>query len=372
MEQSHLKIGLICCAGIAVCGLILFTGPEPLEANAPEEKPRVLIGDLERSAIARTVTAFGVLSPRQSLQLTTQVPGVITWVSDDLEAGGQVAEGDLLLSIDQRDYAIAVASAKARFAQAEAKIEIEQGRSQVAQLEWAAWQDSHDEELPASPLALRKPQRAEAVAHRRTVGAELDSARLALERTAVRAPWPAHVVQANAVVGQVMPVGGVTATLFPLDYAVVELQVSIKQMQLLDAGIDRIELRPVHDLDASPIVGKFEGIVRNLTSDTRLATVRVRIDEPLAHAGWAYGMHLQAKLITAQERTVALIPAGLIVSGNLVWISRGGRAQRHQLYPVEVQGQTVSVEDNFGPDDALVLERPIGLFDGASVAVTER
>ena len=102
MEQSHLKIGLICCAGIAVCGLILFTGPEPLEANAPEEKPRVLIGDLERSAIARTVTAFGVLSPRQSLQLTTQVPGVITWVSDDLEAGGQVAEGDLLLSIDQR------------------------------------------------------------------------------------------------------------------------------------------------------------------------------------------------------------------------------------------------------------------------------
>jgi len=371
MERSHLKIGLVCCVGITVCVLILLTGPEPLEASLPKEKPRVSIGKLERTVIANTVTAFGVLSPRQSLQLTTQVPGEITWVSDDLEAGGQVAEGDLLLSIDELDYAIAVVSAEARYAQAEANIEIEQGRTEIAQLEWAAWQEIHDEDLPANPLALRMPQRAEAVAHRRAIGAELDSARLALERTAVRAPWPATVVHANAIVGQVVSVGEVTATLFPLDYAVVELQVPVKTMRLLDAGIDRVELWPVHDLEASPVVGAFEGIVRNLTSDTRLATVRIRIDEPLGHAGWAYGMHLEARLITAQERAVALIPAGLIVSGNLIWIRRDGRAQRHQLYPVEVQGQTVSVEDNFGAGDALVLERPIGLFDGAPVDVTE-
>ena len=371
MEETYSKIGLS-CAGIAVCGLILFTGPEPLEADAPDENPRVLVGDLKRSTIAHTVTAFGLLLPRQSLQLSTQVPGVITWVSDNLEAGAQVAKGDLLLNIDARDYAIAVASAEARFAQAEAKIEIERGRSEIAQLEWAAWQDNHVEESPASPLALRKPQQAEAVAHRRTIGAELDSARLALERTAVRAPLSGHVVQSNAIVGQVMPVGEVAATIFPQDYAVVELQVSMEQVQLLDEGIERIELRSVHDLDGSPIVGKFEGIVRNLTSDTRLATVRIRVDEPLIHSGWAYGMHLQAKLITELERNVVLIPADLIVSGNLVWISRGGRVHRQQLYPVEVQDQMVSVEDNFGPEDALVLERPIGLFDGASVVITER
>ena len=371
MEQSHLKIGLICCAGIALCGLILLTGPEPLETHAQEQKPRVLIGNLERTTIANTLTAYGALSPRQSLQLTTQVPGAITWVSDDLEAGAQVAEGDLLLSIDPRDYAIAVASAEARYAQVEAKVEIEQGRSEIAQLEWASWQKTHDEDAPASPLALRMPQRAEVVAQRRIVGAELDSARLALERTTVRAPWPAAVVEANAIVGQVLPVGKVTATLFPLDYAVVELQVSIKQAQLLDAGFERIELRPVHDLQTAPVLGRFEGVVRNLSSDTRLATVRIRIDEPLRYEGWAFGMHLQARLITALEQSVAVIPADLIVSGNLVWIHRDGRVQRHQVFPVEVQGKKVSVEDNFDAGDGLVLERPIGLFDGASVDVME-
>ncbi len=371
MERSRLKILLAGCAGIAVCILILLTGPEPLEASLPDEKPRVSIGKLDRTVVANTVTAFGVLSPRQSLQLTTQVPGEITWVSEHLEAGDQVAAGDLLLRIDERDYAIAVASAEARYAQAEANIDIEEGRSEIARLEWAAWQENHNEDLPANPLALRAPQRAEAVARRKAIAAELDSARLALERTAVKAPWPATVVHANAIVGQVLSVGEVTAILFPLDYAVVELQVPVKTVRLLDAGIDRIELRPVHDLEASPVVGTFEGIVRNLTDDTRLATVRVRIDGPLDYDGWAYGMHLEARLVAQRERTVALIPADLIVSGNLIWVYRDGRAQRHQLYPVEIQGQTVSVEDNFDAGDVLIVERPIGLFDGALVEVAE-
>ena len=42
-------------------GLILLTGPEPLEASVPQGKPLVSVGKLERSVVASTVTAFGVL-----------------------------------------------------------------------------------------------------------------------------------------------------------------------------------------------------------------------------------------------------------------------------------------------------------------------
>ncbi len=371
MQRSRWNILVVSCAGILLCGLILLTGPEPLEASIPEGKPRVSVGVLERADVPNMVIANGVLSPRQSLQLTTQVPGEVVWVSRNLEAGGQVARGDLLLRIDPRDYEIAVASAEARYAQAQANIELEEGRSEIARLEWSAWQDSQNEDLQPSPLALRAPQQAEAVALRKAYGAELDRARLALERTAVHAPWPASVVRANAVVGQVLSVGEGTATLFPLDYGVVELQVPAKSARLLDAGIDRVALRPVHDLNTPPVTGLFEGIVRNLTDDTRLATVRVRIETPLDHEGWAYGMHLQATLATMQQRAVAQIPADLIVSGNLVWIYRNGQARRHQVYPIGNAGATVSVEDNFDAGDAIIVERPIGLFDGAEVDVFE-
>ncbi len=367
MHRSRVNVLATVFGGAALCSLILLTGPEPLEASVPPGKPLVTVGELERAQVTSTVTAFGVLTPRQSLQLTSQVPGEITWVSDKLLAGRQVAEGDPLLRIDERDYAIAVASAEARYAQAQANIDLEEGRSEIARLEWSAWQESQAESTPASPLALREPQRAEAIALRKAFRAELDRARLALERTAVHAPWPASVVRANAVAGQVLSVGEVTATLFPLDFAVVELQVPARTVRALDAGVERVELKPVHDDSMPPVVGRLEGIVRNLTEDTRLATVRVRIDDPLAHDGWAFGMHLEATVVTAQQQAVARIPADLIVSGNLIWVYRDGQARRHRVHPVGSSGATVSVEDNFHAGDTLILERPIGLFDGADV-----
>ena len=369
MNRSRLRIFLVCCAGLALCGVILGTGPKPLEAAIPQARPQVSVGVLERADVASVVSAFGVLSPRRTFELTTQVPGEITWVSESLDAGGQVAAGDLLLRIDERDHLIAVASAEARYAQAQASIDIEEGRSEIARLEWSTWQKSHDEQIPANPLVLREPQLAEAVARRKIIGTELDRARLVLSRTRVHAPWSATVVHADAAIGQVLSVGDVTATLYPLDYAVVELQVPVGTLRLLDKGISRIELRPVHDLDAVPVVGRLEGIVRNLTEQTRLATVRVRVEAPLEQDGWAYGMHLEARIVAQQQRAVALIPADLIVSGNLIWIYREGRAQRHQVYPIEKAGRQVSVEDNFASDDALIIERPIGLFDGAVVDV---
>ena len=118
MNQSNLKIGLTCCAGILVCGIILFTGPEPLEVNPQEKKPSVSIKDLERTSFSNTVIAYGELLPRKSLELTTQVQGAISWVSDDLFPGARVKKDELLFSIDDRDYTNAVAIAEVRYAEA--------------------------------------------------------------------------------------------------------------------------------------------------------------------------------------------------------------------------------------------------------------
>lgn len=369
MNRSYLKVLLACCVGVVLCALVLLTGPEPLEASLPEGKPSVTVDLLERAVVPNTLTAYGTLTPRHSLDLTTQVPGEVAWVHSELVPGGLLDEGDTLFRVDPRDYEIALASAVARHAQAQAKIDLEQGRAEIARLEWSAWRASEgvSEAEQASPLALREPQRAEAAAQQKALLAELDRAELALERTAIRAPWAASVVQANAVVGQVLSVGDVIARLFPMDFAIVELQVPVSILRSLDTGIELIELRPVDDLSAEPVLGEFESVVRNLTDETRLATIRVRIDDPLENDGWAYGMHLRANVLTKQQLSVVLVPPELIVSGNLIWIYRDGQAQRLQIRPIERSGSQLFVEDNFLAGDALIIERPIGLFDGAYV-----
>ena len=238
------RIVLASLVGLGVCVIILMTGPEPLEASVPASKPQVAVGSLERDVTARSIRALGTLNPRQHLALSTQVAGEVRWVNEKLVAGGMVAQDEVLLRIDDRDYVIALASAQARYEQAQATIDLEEGRAEIARLEWDAWAATQDEEIPVSGLALRDPQRAEAIALRKSIGAELDRAKLDLSRTSIAAPWPATVVAANTVEGQLLSVGEVTATLFPLDFAIVELQVPAEVVRLLDEGIRRIELTP--------------------------------------------------------------------------------------------------------------------------------
>ena len=364
-----LKILATCVVGALICALILVTGPKPLEASLPQTNPQVSIVDLEQKQQPQTLITFGTLIPRQALELTTQVPGEITWVNEILVPGGEVAADEVLFSLDSRDFRIAVASAEARLAQAQAAIEIERGRVEVAQLEWSAWQEGQEKIEQPSSLALRKPQLAQSQADRNAAIAELDQAKLALERSTIRAPWPASVVAAHAVAGQVVTVGESVGTLFPLDYGVVEVQVPLKFLRVIETGVAGVELQPVDNTTNQVINGVFERVVKRLTEDTRLATIRVRVDQPLQHAGWVFGMHVQVTISAHETQNVVLIPADLIVSGNVVWVYRAGRAQRHQVFPLQQSGSRIAVVDNFVEGDALVVERPIGLFSGAFVDV---
>ena len=315
----------------------------------------------------QTVIAYGSLAPRQSLELTTQVPGEIVWVHDALVPGSELAQDEVLFKVDERDYSIALASAQARYAEVQATIEIERGRSEIAQLEWSTWQENQEQAQSPSALALREPQQAEAEAKRKGILAEINRAKLALERTSVRAPWPASVVAANAVKGQVLSAGESVGTLFPIDYGVVELQVPIGTLRLLETGTEQVSLRSVDDPTNSIVLGEFERVVKTLTDETKLATVRVRVDQPLNHHGWAFGMHLEATIVASTNQAIAWVPSELIVSGNFLWIYRDGRAQRHQVHPISQKDALIAVEDNFNTADALILQRPIGLFDGAVV-----
>ena len=362
---------MICAVGVLICGLILVTGPEPLKAGMQEGKPRVTVGDLHRINIPHKVIAYGELNPRKVLELTTQVSGEIVWAHEDLVPGGVLGEGSAIFKVDDRDYIIALNSAEARYAEAQAIVEIEQGRYEIAQLEWSAWQDNENQSEEASSLALREPQKAEAEAKRRGVFAEISRAKLALERAVVRTPWPASVVAANAVVGQILVAGEPVGTLYPLDYGVVDLQIPIATLRLVESGIEEVALRAAGDPTSIVVLGVFERVVKSLTNDTRLAIVRVRVDRPLEYPGWVFGMPVQASLVVSKEQAVVMVPPDLIVSGNYLWIYRDGRAMLHQINPLEQRDSMVAVEDNFGSTDVIILQRPIGLFDGALADAVE-
>jgi hypothetical protein len=370
VKTPVLKIALTCIAGGLLCTLILITGPEPLTVGARQDAPQVTVSALNRSLQPREVVAYGTLNPRKTLALKTQVSGEIIWTHENFVPGGVFDQDAVLFKVDDRDHLIALESAEARYEQAQAIVDIEQGRYEIAQREWSTWQSDQNLKKEPSPLALREPQKTEVEARRKTILAEIRRVKLLLERTVVRAPWPASVVTSNAVLGQVLGTGDTVGVLYPLDYGVVDLQIPIKTLGLIEPGIEQVTLHPIDNLSSQGITGVFERSVKILSDDTRLATVRVRLDRPLQYPGWAFGMPIKATFAVGTQ-PVVLVSPDLIISGNSLWIYREGRAMLHQIYPLAQKDRWVAVEDNFDSADKIVLQRPIGLFDGALADIVE-
>jgi RND family efflux transporter MFP subunit len=146
-----------------------------------------------------------------------------------LVAGGFFKAGELLLTIDPRDYDYTITAAHARIAEAKRALIAEQAQVEQAHSEWQALGEGE-----ASELALRKPQLAEAQAKLQAAQADLSKAQLNRSRCELRAPFAGRVLTKQAGVGQFLPAGAVVARIYASDKAEVRLPISSEQLAFLN------------------------------------------------------------------------------------------------------------------------------------------
>src|SRR5690606_17819963 len=91
---------------------------------------------VERRRLDREVEAYGVVRPAREVQIYPEVSGRIVKMHPALEPGGVIAEGDILVEIDPEEYELALDRALGALAEAEAALEVEQGRQLIAKREW--------------------------------------------------------------------------------------------------------------------------------------------------------------------------------------------------------------------------------------------
>lgn len=229
---------------LLLCGLslsfVIATGkpqPQPGPPAAPTA-PLVEFIVAEPQARPITVTTQGTLTSRREAVLTAQVSGAVVEVNDRFARGQQVDEGDVLLQIDSRDYAIAVKEASAQLADARQLLAVEQGRTRQAKREW---RDLGSTE--ANDLFLRKPQLASAEAAATAAQAKLERAQLNLERARITAPFAGVIQEVSAQLGEYLPIGGQIGSLIDTRQLELRLPVSSPELTLmppLSEGIDAV------------------------------------------------------------------------------------------------------------------------------------
>jgi len=221
---------LIVLLTVVVIRVITSTSPtSATRTQGSETQLTVEVQSVQQATFPITIKTNGIIQPRRQASIASQVAGTVTNVASAFISGGFFNAGDTLLSIDDRDYVIAVKIASATLIEARLSLTEEQAKSQQAQQDWLRL----GRKGQPNELVLRKPQLASAHAAVASAQAQLEQAQLNLQRTEILAPYAGRVLTKHVDIGQFVTVGTALADIYATDHVEVRLPLNSQQQNYI-------------------------------------------------------------------------------------------------------------------------------------------
>jgi RND family efflux transporter MFP subunit len=335
--QSVISALLIISVFVMLTAMVVNILKKPKEKTRNFNTLAVIADYAKTEDVQLMVSTQGEARPQIEIDLVPEVGGKIVYVSPNFIEGGLFKKGETLLRIEDADFKVAVIRAEAGIAQAEQVLVREQAEAEIARQDYAELGRGEP-----SPLALREPQQAQARASLQAAKAELEAAKLNLDRTYVRAPFAGRVRSKASDIGQFVTPGSRLGRIFSTDVVEVRLPLSDDQLSKLELPLafvarDRASA-PTVDLHAI-VAGQerhWEGrIVRTdsaYDTSTRALFAIAEVYDP-------YGKG-------TSEDGVPLAP-GLFVDAdiagksfdNVITIPRDGLRPQNEVYVVDDKGK---------------------------------
>lgn len=373
---------VIAVAAFVTVKIIQSTEPEPQRSGASKRTAMLVeVTKAERGTYSPQLEVMGLVRAREDVMLSPRVSGEIIERSDNFTPGAHVKKGEVLLKIDPADYKNAVAQSESALHQAEADLQVEMGRQTVAKLDY----ELLDEDIAAGneSLILRKPQLNAAKADVEAAQAQLDQAKLDLQRTTIRAPFDAQILSREVAVGSQVAPGDNLGRIAGVDSYWVTATVPLRQLQYINFASQS-------DGDGSPAKirnrtawapgvfreGYVSKLIGALDEDTRLARVNVVVPDPLAlqpdHEGLPpliIGALLEVTIEGAPIEDVVRINRDYLRENDTVWIKDAGKLR---IEPVEVlfrDGKFAYIKEGLKDDEDIVTSGLSSVVDGAPLRV---
>ena len=332
---------LVVLAGGVIAAKALIAMREPPQRK--EQKvvpPLVKVETVRKQNVQMFVRGNGTVRAKTLVQIVPQVPGRVVAVHSQLLDGGFVNKGEILVTIDPRDYELAVQRAEAGVARAQVKLDMEKEEAEVAHREW---EQLHAGEKPASSLVFREPQIRQARAERASAQAELDTAKLNLERTRISLPFAGRVIQKNADIGQYVVMGQSVATVYGTE--AIEISVPLEDRKLAWFDVPMNANTVSQDDHGEPqseveVIADFAGarhswqgrVVRTegqINPKTRMVHVVVEVKEPFRQtknrAALQPGMFVEVVISGRILKDTFVVPRSAVHNNDELWVAQDGR-----------------------------------------------
>ncbi len=323
------------------------------------KRPIVSVVEPQVSSYQPTVRLNGVVESRTTTEVIPQVSGRVIEVSSKFRPGSRVAKGDVLLRIDPADYRLAVERTLA---------EIEAARSELALLEAQAtaekqvWnQQFPDRKIP--DLIARIPQIAATKARIHSAEAARQAAELSLQRTVIRSPFNARVLETGLAVGQVVSTGSRVGSMFSVDSLEIAVPVSLEELALIGDAIGQTASIVREGARDDVLTGLVVREAAALNEQTRLGTLYVSADKT---ESLILGEFVSVAIVGRDAPQAYRVPAASLTSRDQVWVVKDGRLEERR---VEVLGtdDNVAVVRAFDIADGIVAIPPADVRAGLEV-----
>jgi len=333
---------LVVAAGITL--VIFITEPKAQREGATRETAMLVeVDTVHKGSHSPVIMATGSVTADQDIMLSARVSGEVVRLSPAFIPGGFVEKGDFLLQIDPADYKNALAARQSELQQAQADLEIEMGRQDVAREGYRLLDETLKEE--DRTLVLREPQLNAARSRVDAARAAVEQAELEWKRTTIRVPFDAHILRRDVNLGSLVAPGEQLGRITGLDHYWVIATVPLSRLRWLDfpgngeKGTEvRIRNRSAWKQDEFR-TGHLIRLVGALEDKTRLARVIIEVEDPLNfrepsadRPALMIGAFVEVEIPATEISGVVRLSRDYVRKENTVWVMQGDSLQIREVH----------------------------------------
>lgn len=379
-KRTVIIIVIILLAAVSLTAIIFLTEPTTkMEGASVETAMLVDITRPVKGNFRPVIVTTGTVQASQDIILSPRVSGQVIRISPLFTPGGYVKKGQVMLQIDPSDYENILEMRKSDLQQAEADLNIEMGRQNIARQDYELLEESLAVENES--LVLREPQLNASKSKVEAARASVKQAELDLERTTIRAPFDAHVLSRNVHVGSQVSPGEDLGRLVGMDVYWIEAAVPLSKLRWLSfptsgnsIGSAVIIRNRTAWNEEEYRTGYLYKLLGALDNESRFARVLVSVSDPLAQKkendgqpALIIGEFLELSIQADEIADVIRLNRDYVRNDETVWIMEDGKLRIRDLEIVFSDSKYAYVSNGLNPDDQVVTTNLTTVTDGVSL-----
>ena len=257
------------------------------------------------------------------------MPGKIIWKSTELIPGGFVKKGSRILQIDKSSYLLKKDTQQAQVSQMKLRLDLEWAQQKIAEKDFKRLEPT-DMSPESLELALRKPHLEQAKAALVAANSSLKEAELQLNKTSIRAPYNAIVLNENVSIGSYASPQTPLASIMGTDAVWAQVSVPVSKLNLIQLpdskgkNGSKATVRQVSSHSSLVWKGEVTRMLGELDPLGHMAQLLIRIENPFENHGGKIpllpGANVQSTIEGKVFETLIAIPSEAVSDGRYVWL----------------------------------------------------